>query len=291
MFYTIILSALLSLTCLSPQDTLANGVEKQVIATLKQGPDSIGRGLRAFGTPELEAVKVADSLIAYAREFLGTPYKYGANGPNSFDCTGFAGYVYRRFGVDHLSRSSIGMAHDGREVEGDLTNLQKGDIVIFGSRHAPAIVGHVGIFIALDSSGRDFTFIHAANSGVTVSRLSETYYVKRFKGARRVLPDFNGADREAGRVLQALKDSLLLASVTDSAAALPMIPKVDSTFAGTEQADVQAAADTAVYYVIKKGDNLSKIALRNHTTVRKICDLNGITAKTVLKIGRRLRIK
>lgn len=327
MFYTIILSALISLTCLSPQDTLANNVEKQVIATLKQGPDSIGRGLRRVSTPEKEAAMVADSIIAYAMQFLGTPYLYGANGPKSFDCTGFTGYVFRRFGID-LSRSSIAQSHDGREVVGDLTALQKGDLVIFGSRRAPAIVGHAGIFIELDSTKRDFTFIHAAHGGVKVTKLSDSYYIKRFKGARRVLPDFNravlglqgsngaasgadgagnglpgadgaenglpgadGAGNGAAGNQKPLADSLLAAASADSAAgaAIPMIPQVDSTGAGFNQG--QAAADSAVYYVVRKGDSLSKIASRNHTTVRRLCELNNITTKTILKIGRRLRIR
>jgi murein DD-endopeptidase MepM/ murein hydrolase activator NlpD len=47
----------------------------------------------------------------------------------------------------------------------------------------------------------------------------------------------------------------------------------------------------AVYYKVKKGDTLSKIASRNGTTVKKICQLNGIKQNTVLKVGRRLRVK
>ena len=47
----------------------------------------------------------------------------------------------------------------------------------------------------------------------------------------------------------------------------------------------------AVYYKVKKGDTLGKIATRNGTTVKKICQLNGIKQNTVLKVGRRLRVK
>lgn len=43
-------------------------------------------------------------------------------------------------------------------------------------------------------------------------------------------------------------------------------------------------------HVIRKGDNLSSIARRYHTSVRKICAANKITAQTTLKIGRVLRI-
>lgn len=44
------------------------------------------------------------------------------------------------------------------------------------------------------------------------------------------------------------------------------------------------------HYKIKKGDTLGVIAARNGVSVKKICALNNITAKTTLKIGRSLRI-
>jgi len=53
---------------------------------------------------------------------------------------------------------------------------------------------------------------------------------------------------------------------------------------------VELAAGGATKHVIRKGDNLSTIARRYHTSVRKICAANKITAQTTLKIGRVLRI-
>ena len=47
----------------------------------------------------------------------------------------------------------------------------------------------------------------------------------------------------------------------------------------------------AVYYKVKSGDTLSKIAKRHGTTVSKICKLNGIKATKTLQIGQRLRVK
>ena len=46
-----------------------------------------------------------------------------------------------------------------------------------------------------------------------------------------------------------------------------------------------------VYYKVKKGDTLSKIAKKHGTTVSKICKLNGISAKKALKIGQKLIVK
>ncbi len=44
------------------------------------------------------------------------------------------------------------------------------------------------------------------------------------------------------------------------------------------------------YYTVRKGDTLSGIAKKQRTSVSKICKLNNITTKTVLKIGRKLRV-
>ena len=46
-----------------------------------------------------------------------------------------------------------------------------------------------------------------------------------------------------------------------------------------------------VYYKVKKGDTLSKIASRNKTTVPNLCKLNKISAKKPLKVGQRIRVK
>ena len=45
------------------------------------------------------------------------------------------------------------------------------------------------------------------------------------------------------------------------------------------------------WHVVKSGDTLGRIAINNGTTVNAICKLNGITPKTVLKIGRRIRVR
>lgn len=49
------------------------------------------------------------------------------------------------------------------------------------------------------------------------------------------------------------------------------------------------AEATPVYHRIKSGDTLGAIAKRYGTTVSKLCELNGITKTTVLRLGRSLR--
>lgn len=45
------------------------------------------------------------------------------------------------------------------------------------------------------------------------------------------------------------------------------------------------------YVTVKSGDSLSKIANRNHTTVNKLCKLNGLTTKSKIKPGQKIRVK
>lgn len=116
------------------------------------------------------------SVIAYAYKFIGTPYIYGASGPNAFDCSGFVAYVYRAFGVSlpHYTGSQFGL---GSAVSKDA--LSPGDLVFFNT---VGPITHVGIYIG---GGQ---FIHASSGShrVTISSLSESYYGSRYAGARRV---------------------------------------------------------------------------------------------------------
>ena len=316
---------------------------------------------------EMPASEMADRLVDYAATFLGTPYRYGANGPKRFDCTGYTRYVYKKFGYTDLSRSSRDQARDGREVDiSDFHNLQKGDILVLGSRHNPKVVGHVGIFIGLDSTGRDPMFIHASNHGVRYSTLlTESYYSHRLLGARRVLPDFYDYDVDFDTTavyafdpslgVHIAPDSLVLAE-TDRRIVLfengkwafvgengqLVIPEAgdriilsgDGNWAPVreakvivpssalqpdpeqpELAQIVAPADTVtshvanvavqpaqapqgqeqapemVYHTIKKGDTLYGISRQYGTSINKICQLNNITTSTILKVGRKLRVK
>lgn len=51
------------------------------------------------------------------------------------------------------------------------------------------------------------------------------------------------------------------------------------------------AKSQAQYYKIRSGDTLSKIAKRNGTTVKRLCQLNHMKETTVLQIGKRIRVR
>lgn len=130
----------------------------------------------------------SDKVIAYARKFLGTPYKLGASGPSRFDCSGFTTYVYKHFGYTITPYTGT-QFREGRPVHG-YSELQKGDLVFFGKRGSVRDIGHVGIVVSIDYNRGSFRFIHASTSGgVTESDSTQPYYMMRYIGARRILPD------------------------------------------------------------------------------------------------------
>lgn len=55
--------------------------------------------------------------------------------------------------------------------------------------------------------------------------------------------------------------------------------------------NTSVASSGVTYYRVRQGDTLGKIAKKNHTTVRRLCQLNGIRENTVLSIGKRLRVR
>ncbi|MDT8715265.1 C40 family peptidase [Clostridium sp. 19966] len=116
-------------------------------------------------------------LLQYAYSFIGTPYVYGASGSKAFDCSGFTSYVYRSLGIE-LPHSAAGQASFGKNVSKG--SLAPGDLIFFAQGGG---ISHVGIYIG------EGQFIHASSGShkVTISDLSEDYYVRYYAGARRLL--------------------------------------------------------------------------------------------------------
>lgn len=99
----------------------------------------------------------APSVVAAARSRIGKPYRWGAAGPDAFDCSGLVVWSYQQIGVT-LPHSSQALAQGGLPVARD--DLQPGDVVIF---YADA--SHAGIF-----SG-DGQVIHASTFGRPVAEV------------------------------------------------------------------------------------------------------------------------
>jgi cell wall-associated NlpC family hydrolase len=116
-----------------------------------------------------------------ARTQVGKPYGWGGTGPERFDCSGLALYVYRQLGIA-LPRVSADQASMGVHV--DRTELKPGDLVFFSLRSA---FDHVGIFLGNNR------FVHAPRrqEPVRVDNLDDAWWNRAYKGARRVF----GGDR------------------------------------------------------------------------------------------------
>jgi len=119
-------------------------------------------------------------ITSLAKKKLGRRYVWGATGAkNTFDCSGFTTYVYKKNGIK-LPRRAIAQSKYGKYVS--RKNLKKGDLIFFDtSKRRRGYVNHVGIYLG---NGK---FIHAssAKKKVVITSLNKNFYSKRYKGARR----------------------------------------------------------------------------------------------------------
>ena len=116
-------------------------------------------------------------LLQTVTDWIGTPYRFGANSRHGTDCSGFVTRVFNEVYGIVLQRSSRSMFGTVQHVA--KANMQTGDLVFF--RHGHGAIYHVGIYL---KGGK---FAHAAcNGGVRVSSLDEAYYHRNFYAAGRV---------------------------------------------------------------------------------------------------------
>ncbi len=89
----------------------------------------------------------AQQIVQIARTKLGDPWRYGAAGPNAFDCSGLVIYAYRKAGDGWAIHSStlrtarsiyLWFKRHGRASR---TNPKIGDLVVWGYGT------HIGIYI------------------------------------------------------------------------------------------------------------------------------------------------
>jgi cell wall-associated NlpC family hydrolase len=140
----------------------------------------------------------AEDVVDLAATLIGRPYVWGAEGPNTFDCSGLTQYVYREFGID-LPRRAVDQSKVGDQVR----RFQPGDLLFFSTDLRQSLVTHVGLY---EGNGR---MIQASKRSGRVRRDSfdEPYWRERFMIARRVqIEDRSGrsTDRRRSTVQEAL---------------------------------------------------------------------------------------
>ena len=119
------------------------------------------------------------NIISIAKSKLGSKYRWGATGPNEFDCSGYTQWVFGQAGKS-IPRISRDQARGGTAVS--KSQMQPGDLVYFNTGRN-GVVNHVGIYLGNNQ------FIHCSGTPrkpkyVMISSLGG-FYGEVFMGARR----------------------------------------------------------------------------------------------------------
>ena len=188
-------SALLSpLAAFSPapslaQSTLPTQLPIAALASAKSSTadDSVGKAdidtdTAAQFSDAKTSQDLRDMLVGLAMQLRHVRYVRGGRDPSTgFDCSGFVRYVFERALGLELPTNSASQYLIGHIVHRN--DMQPGDLVFFrtADRRGKGRISHVGIYV---SEGR---FIHSPRRGesVRVDNLADSYWAKRFAGARR----------------------------------------------------------------------------------------------------------
>jgi cell wall-associated NlpC family hydrolase len=125
----------------------------------------------------------AGDVVVGALNMIGVRYRWGGNTPDSgLDCSGFVRYVFQDTLGMTLPRRAEEMSRVGEKVR--VSELKPGDLVFFNTMRRS--FSHVGIYIG------DNKFVHSPSTGSTirVDDMDNSYWEKRYTGARRVEATF-----------------------------------------------------------------------------------------------------
>ena len=81
----------------------------------------------------------AGIAVRAALSRLGSPYVWGATGPDRFDCSGLTRWSYARAGI-HLDRTTYQQIYDGIPIP--RSQVRPGDLVFPSAGHVQMAIGH-----------------------------------------------------------------------------------------------------------------------------------------------------
>jgi cell wall-associated NlpC family hydrolase len=126
--------------------------EQAAVTARIAGPTLSRPSFASLGLDPKAATSVA---IKTALSKVGSPYQWGATGPNTFDCSGLTMFAYAAAGIS-LPHSSQAQAGYGTPVSRE--DLEPGDLVFF---YEP--ISHVGLYIG------NGMMVHARTTGSPVA--------------------------------------------------------------------------------------------------------------------------
>ena len=142
---------------------------------------TLASGQSTYSSGMSKAQKL-EYVIYVAQNQLGKPYVYAANGPSSYDCTGFTKYCFKQIGVN-LQRTALNQGYDETYTKiSSISDLRRGDLVYLNTVADADLSDHAGIYL-----GAGY-FIHASSGQhkVVISTLASGYYNRVFSWGRRV---------------------------------------------------------------------------------------------------------
>ena len=136
---------------------------------IMQGEAPVSRGT--------EVSSKGQAIVELAKQYIGTPYRYGGSSPSGFDCSGFVYFLYKSMGVT-LNRVAQDQMTNGTWVPKNA--LQPGDIV--GFANSSGYINHVGIYAG------NGMMIHSPQTGeyVRYESIVTGNYANRITCGRRI---------------------------------------------------------------------------------------------------------
>ena len=159
-----------------------NGVEGYVSTSYLSSTKPSNSGSSSNSSSNSSTSVSVDKVLDFAHQQLGKPYVWGAQGPNSFDCSGLIYYVYKNAANITLPRTSVEQSKFGTTVS--KSNLKAGDLVFFDTNGPNnGAVSHVGIYAG------EGQLIHASSSNKKIVKVNmeTSYWNNTYVVAKRVL--------------------------------------------------------------------------------------------------------
>ena len=155
---------------------------RTVVKSDRRAPAKTTRSHPTRTSKKTSVSSLRTSIVATAKQHLGTRYVYGGKKPGGFDCSGFTTHVYQANGI-HLTGASQQQAKQGRRT--NKSQLQAGDLIFFGKGK----VSHVGIVASTD--GGSLTVIHSTSSrGVVIEDIAgSSYWQSRYLYGKDILSE------------------------------------------------------------------------------------------------------
>lgn len=120
-------------------------------------------------------------IVATAKKYLGTPYKWAGTTNRGMDCSGLVYTTFLENGYE-LPRPSRDQAKIGETIS--IKKTVPGDLVFFKTDHSSKI-NHVGIVV--ENNNNNIQFIHTSSSkGVIISSMNEVYWNRNYQHAKRL---------------------------------------------------------------------------------------------------------